>query len=247
MVYINSNSGVGNSAMNHAGSWAAQHQVFETIRGSGATRLDDVCCQKDLSCSGSTMIKDSRLNTMRVSGETELRNSTAGDISASGNFYASDCPKLGDVKTSGHAAFVNCGDVQGVVASGFLSLLGTRVEGDVRHSGRELQINQSTINGKLECSDRKIALTDSSVQAIIVKPCNSSSYSYSLEFFGIKLSKQQVASSSEYLVELVGKNCIVGSVSFEEGINGRVVLKNEARVTGQVSGGVLDSHSPKSH
>jgi hypothetical protein len=175
---------------------------------------------------------------MNVSGSTDLRNSIATDIVASGHFYASDCANLGKVKTSGHAHFVNCKEVKEIKASASLSLLTTRVEGDVTHSGTDIQVNHSVVTGKLECADRKIFVNDSIVKKIIVKPINTS-FSYSFEFFGIKFAKQETSTSPEQVIELTGKNCVVGSICFEEGVKGKVVLKNGAKVTGEIFGEFL--------
>lgn len=225
----------GNSIVN-SGSLCVKNQTFEKIKSSGSCNLDNITCTGPLTCSGSAQIKNSHLHTIKVSGNTDLRNSTADNVTASGNFHALDCLKLGSIHASGHASFVNCENVNEIVASGSLSLLTTQVNGNVIHSGKNLHISDTTITGKLECID-ETKVNNSSIDEIVVKRDKSSSYS--LEFFGIFKFTKQSHNTSEQVVELIGKNCVVNSISFEEGCSGTVILKDGAKVTGKILRGVL--------
>lgn len=224
--------------LNSSGNLSVQNQVVETIKCSGITTLDNITCLGPLTCSGSIKVNNSQLSTMKVSGSTELRNSTATNIVASGHFYASDCLKIGEVQAAGNAHFVNCSEVKEIKCSSSLSLLTTRVGGDVIYSGMDIQINDSVIAGKLECTDKKIIIHNSTIEKIIVKPVNHS-FSYFFNFFGIEFAKQAVTTPFEQVIELIGKNCTVGSIYFEEGVRGRVILKEGAKVTGEIYNGSL--------
>lgn len=227
---------VTSNTISSLGNLCVKNQSFEKIKASGSCNLDNITCTGLLVCSGSAQIKNSHLGTIKVSGAIDLRNSTAENVAASGNFYALDCLKLRNINTSGHASFVNCENVNEIVASGSLSLLTTQVDGNVIHSGKDLHINDTKIAGRLECVD-SVKVNNSFINELIIKRDKSSSYSF--EFFGIFKFSKQSPNAHEPVVELIGKNCIVNSISFEEGCSGKVILKDGANVSGTILRGVL--------
>lgn len=215
--------------INSSGNLSVQNQVFDRIDSSGITKFDNIKCLGPLVHSGNITLKNSQLNTMKVSGSIDLRDSTATDISTSGHFYASDCLNLGKVEASGQAHFINCSEIEEINVSGGFSLLNTRVKGDIIHSGKDLQINDSVINGKLECADRKVVVNNSSIEKIIIK--SAGDFKFSFKCLGMELEY-----FNKQIVELSGKNCVVGSIYFDEGVKGVVILKNGAKVTGKIVG-----------
>lgn len=217
-MYVNGNT------INTFGNLSIQNQTFERINANGKCDLDNITCTGPLICSGNAQVKNSHLNKIKLSGDLDLQNCTANNITTSGHFYASNCLKMGVINASGQAYLVNCEDVQGIISSGSLSLLTTRVNGDVVHLGKDVHITDSTITGKLECRDNRIIIDNSSINEIFVK--RDHEYSF------------------EQIVELIGKNCVVDSISFEEGCTGRVILKDGAQFTGNIQRGVVESAPP---
>jgi len=175
-----------------------------------------------LYCSGSTSIHSSNISTLYTSGSTDIRASTAKKLCCSGTLKASDCPKLGEIAASGNTAITRCKDIAEITASGKFSLDSSKVNGDVILSGDGPEISDSAIGGKLECAAKILKISNSAIGKIVVKPINMSS---EFEFFGWK---RKTITQTEQVIELSGKNCRIGSVSFEDGAVGKVVLKNGA-------------------
>jgi hypothetical protein len=176
----------------------------------------------NLYCSGSTDIQSAKINAIYTSGSTNLLSSTAMKINASGVFKAMDCPKLGEIKASGNAAITRCKDIENIEASGDFSLESSNVTGNVIFSGHSPKITESTIEGTLECAAKIVKISNSTIGRIALKPIKSSS---GFEFFGWKNAS---SSPTEQVVELSGKNCRVGSISFEDGSLGKVILRDGA-------------------
>lgn len=227
---------VSNHSVSHSGNLSISNNEFENLKISGNCNLSNITCTGPLVCSGSARIENSNLNIVKASGNIELHNCMTDQVFSSGHFYALNCAKLGAVNTSGQTHLINCKNVSGILASGSLSLLNTYVSGNVIHLGIDVEINQSTIAGKLECLDRKIKIHNSTADEIVVRR-NPNSYSF--ECFGIFKFNKEAFTSPEYVIELIGKQCVINSISFENGCVGKVILKDGAKVTGKVIRGSI--------
>ena len=175
-----------------------------------------------LYCSGKTSIHSSNISTLYASGSTDISSSTAKKLKCSGVLKAADCPKLGAITASGKTAITHCKDITEITASGKFSLESSKVNGDVIFSGDDPAISDSTIGGKLECAAKIVKISNSAIGKIVVKPIRISS---EFEFF---FWKWKTIAHTEQVIELSGKNCQIGSISFEDGAVGKVVLKNGA-------------------
>jgi len=178
---------------------------------------------------------------MRVAGSTQLTKSEAYEVNASGSFQASDCLKLGKVVTSGSSSISNCKEVGEIVASGGFSLDGSNVKGNVAITGDHSDINNSSIRGTLECAGRIVKVFNSTINQISVKPAR---YNFRFDFF---LWGWESSSKKEQIIELSGKECRVGSVSFEEGAFGKVRLKNGATVASVTGGELISTYTAPPH
>ncbi len=222
--------------LSFSGHCTVNNQTATNFKGSGHSNLNSIVCTNLLQSSGHTKIEASMLNQVRVSGWTKFFQSTANEISSSGHLKISDCPKIGTVKASGHTTLDHCQEVGDIAASGGFSLNDSKVTGNVTLSGKETAIIDSTISGTLECAEKIIKIRNSTIGRVVVKPVKYSStrYSFELEIFPnwktpiSYKSYGPVTESQEQIVELSGKNCRVGSITFEEGVIGRVVLKDGA-------------------
>lgn len=206
-------------------------------------------------------LKNSHVGSVQVAGDIDLCSSTAGNILVTGKLDAHNCAKLGMIEASGHIHMTNCVDVEGVKGSQELSLLRTQVSGNVKHEslhvhieqvervGSEVNINESAIAGKLECNDRKVKISNSFVNEVVMKRYELPPTFVELMPFFNSLNKKaaehikKYTSSSEQVVELSGTNCVVNSITFPEGVAGKVILKNGAKMAGSVIRGVVITES----
>lgn len=227
-----------------SGYSAVSDQTVQSLTISGKAYINHVTCTDSLTCSGKADIDSSHLHSVRISGYMGMRQSTADEITVSGHLRAEDCPMIGNIRASGQLHLVNCAQINDIRASGALSLLHTNVQGDVIHTGRELQMTDSRIEGKLTCSDQKISINQSYVNEIVVKGGEKqlvlfgNVFSFNIQFGNFKFFRHY-GTTSEPVVELSGPNCVVHSISFEKGISGRVILKNGAKVMGPVLRGTI--------
>jgi hypothetical protein len=212
-------------------SIAAENYTFESLNTSGAAQLNGIKCKGPLVTQGDTQIRNSELKSVKSCGEVDLRYSTAGAMTVSGRFYASNCPQLGSIQAAGFTKLENCPDVQGIVAAGELFLTRTRVYGDTVYSGAQAQIEESTITGTLECSSERLEIRNSSIQHIVVKPTHNFGF---YDLFWLRFLRPTPI--SEQVVVLTGKSCNIGSISFVEGCKGKVILQDGAKVRGKISG-----------
>jgi hypothetical protein len=221
MGKINSNCGYCFSAF---GKSSVTSGIYKNFTACGLSKLMGLICTNLFTSSGYTKIKTSQLNKMRVSGTTKLRQSTAGEIHSSGHLEASHCPKLGKIQASGHASLNHCQDIKEIVASGAFSLDCSKVQGNVTLTGNEATITGSTIVGKLQCAEKIVKISNSSIGRIIVRPVNNNWRFEILPFW----SYLRKSSPQEQVIELSGKNCQTPSISFEDGAFGKVYLQNGA-------------------
>lgn len=213
---------------NLSGHCWVKNQTVKNFTASGQSNVEGLVCENLFHSSGHSQIQSSKLNKISTSGSTNLFQSTANEIRSSGHLQASDCPRLGKITTSGQTAITRCEEIDKIVASGAFSLDSSKVKGNVILSGNSVEITDSTIAGKLECASKIIKISNSSIGSIIVKPIQSTAR---FEFFSWNTSSyisQTSSSSTEQLIELSGKNCRVGSISFMDGAVGKVLLRNGA-------------------
>lgn len=228
---------INNNSIYKFGNLSLSDKTFEKIRSMGKCNIDNVVCTGPLICTGKSQIKNSRLYTIQASGNTELKDSSASNVTVSGHFFALDCIKLGNLQTSGDTQLHRCKNVENIVASGSLNLQTSQIHKDVTYTGKNLKINNCVISGKLECVNR-VLINNSSINEIVVKNGNSYSYSFEIGFFKYNFTKQ-FNDNTEQIVELAGENCIVNSITFSEGCFGKVILKNGAKVTGEIIRGAI--------
>ena len=165
--------------------------------------------------SGFCSLQDQTIPFFRSSGSTILKNIVCkNDVTTSGSLTAKDCD-LNIVKVSGSAFFetskindfsgtgrieLKGSTIQNCNTSGFLNIEKSSKIGDVTHSGN-------------------VRICNSEVKSILIKRCSN----HFFEFFGYSQAP------SLQTVELVGKDCKIGSITFEEGCQGEVVLKDGAK------------------
>ncbi len=195
---------------------------MSAVTFSGHSKLVGQEYSDPLYCSGSTSIYSSNINTLYASGSTDFRSSTAQKLHCSGVLKAADCPKLGAIAATGKVAITHCKDIAEIAASGKFSLEFSKVKGDVILSGDGPKISDSAIGGKLECAAKIVKISNSAIGKIVVKPIKISS---EFGFFGWTW---KTISHTEQVIELSGKNCRIGSISFEDGALGKVVLRDGA-------------------
>lgn len=218
---ISNNDSFSGFCWSFTGRYSINNQTARNFTTSGYSHIAGLECENLFRSSGHTQIHASILNKMIVSGSTNLSRSTVNELRSSGHLQATDCPRLGKIVASGHAAITRCKEIAEIVASGAFTLDDSKVTGNVILSGDRLEISDSTIAGKMECSAKIIKICNSSIGQIIVKPIKSS-----FELFGWK-----TFSPIEQLIELSGDNCQVGSIVFEDGAVGKVRLVNGAQTT----------------
>ncbi len=209
--------------LSFTGYCLVKNQTAKNFTASGESIVADLVCENLFHSSGRSQIRSSKLNKASTSGSTNLVFSTANEIRSSGHLQASDCPRLGKITASGQTAITRCAEIEKIVASGAFSLDSSKVRGNVILSGNSAEITDSTIAGKLECASKIIKISNSSIGRIIVKPIHSTSR---FELFNWNI--YQSSSPAEQLIELSGKNCQVGSISFTDGAVGKVLLRNGA-------------------
>lgn len=207
-----------------------KNQTAKNFTASGQSNVVGLVCEHLFHSSGHSQIQSSKLNKVSTSGSTNLFQSTANEIRSSGHLQASDCPRLGKVIASGQTAMTRCEEIEKIVASGAFSLDSSKVKGNVILSGNFAEIADSTIAGKLECASKIIKISNSSIGRIIVKPINSTSR---FEFFSWNTSTyiSQTSSPTEQLIELSGKNCRVGSISFTDGAYRMSIFRYSSRAS----------------
>lgn len=238
---------INNHVVSIAGQSNLSDQTINKLNISGNAHVDHVTCTDSLTCSGKVLISSSRLCSVHISGSAEMHQSTAEEITLSGRLRAENCPELGIIKASGQLDLINCMRVSQITASGSLSLLSSLVQGDVIHTGRDLQMNGSRIAGNLTCCDQHVSIHQSAVNSIIVKKAEGNNFSFNLKGFSFNLNIgsgifnffKQDCKPVEQVVELNGSHCVVNTILFEEGVIGRVILKNGAKITGQVLRGTV--------
>lgn len=200
-----------------------KNQTAKNFTASGQSIVAGLVCENLFHSSGHSRILSSKLNKVSTSGSTNLMFCTANEIRSSGYLQALQCPRLGKVTVSGQTAISGCAEIEKIVASGAFSLDASKVTGNVVLSGNSPEIANSTIAGTLECASKIIKISNSSIGRIVVKPIHTTSR---FELFNWNIS--QSSSPTEQLIELSGKNCQVGSISFTDGAVGKVLLRNGA-------------------
>lgn len=199
---------------------------FENYSTCGTASLKDVVCTYRLSCSGTVDIDSSQLNRVNTAGSAQLTRSHAQEVRSSGSLQATDC-SLGSIQSSGSTTLARCIDIGDISAAGGFDMTASKVHGKVVLSGGEATIKDCKLSGGLECAEQTVHIENSSVDRILVKPI----ISYAVSFFGLKWS----AECSDQKIILKGKDCRIGSIVFEDGAKGCVILRNGAAV-GNVQG-----------
>jgi len=226
MNEINSNNDV-----SFSGNVSLANQIVRNFHGAGVCKLINLICEKFFTFSGRAEIKSSKFNEMKVSGSTSLVESTAGKILSSGRFQATNCPRLQEITGSGFVGLDRCPEVGEVVTTGGFALKASKVSGNVTIQGREASIDDSTIAGTLECADKIVKISNSSIQKIIVKPIHENSGPrWEFRIWSFSISFGSPLEGQEQVIELSGEKCRIGSIAFEEGAVGKVLVKAGASV-----------------
>lgn len=217
--------------LTNLGSISTHNKTTENFNRSGASDVYGMVCTNLFQSSGATNIDSSKLNRVHVSGSTQLFHTTVNQLNSNGNLEVTDCPKIGQVFASGNTIMNHCYEIGDIKASGVFSLNDSKVSGNVNLSGNESDIKNSTILGTLECAERIIKISNSTIGRIVVKPVKSTRYDWQFQLFPnwTPISIKAETEAKEQIVELSGKDCHVGSITFEDGVIGKVVLKDGAK------------------
>ena len=226
MTEINSNNDI-----SFSGNVSLANQIVRNFHGSGVCKLINLICKKIFTFSGRAEIKSSKFNEMEVSGSTSLIESIAGNILSSGRFQATNCPRLQKITGSGFVGLDRCSEVGEVVTTGGFALKTSKVSGNVTIQGREASIEDSAIEGTLKCAQKIVKISNSSIQKIVVKPNREDSVSrWEFRIFSFYISFGPPFKRQEQVIELSGEKCQIGSIAFEEGAVGKVLVKAGASV-----------------
>lgn len=220
-----------NNDISFSGNVSLANQIVRNFHGSGVCKLINLICENFFTFSGRGEIKSSKLNEMKVSGNTLLIESIAGKIRSSGRFQATDCPKLQEITGSGFVGLERCSEVGEIVATGGFALKTSKVSGNVTISGHDASIDNSTIAGTLECAEKIVKISNSIIEKIVVKPTRKTSGPrWEFRIWSFSISFGSPFKEQEQVIELSGEKCQIGSIAFEEGATGKVLVKAGASV-----------------
>jgi|GEM_PF-4030610 len=201
--------------------------AFENYSVAGSARFENISCTNRLTCSGSLEIDSSKLNDVISSGTAHLTRSNAKTIRSSGSLEITDCGSIGSVKAAGSAEISGCQEIDEIIASGGFVLTASKVNRKAVLSGHEARISDSRI-ADLECANRSVNISNSSVGRIVVKPVFNT-----VSYLGWAIS----SANPPQTVELSGNNCRADSVVFNDGIRDGIVILKDGALVGTVQGG----------
>ncbi len=170
---------------------------------------------------------DQTLPNIDLQGHIKLENVTVEGDSEIQGFMKIYSSQLNTLETCGNV-FVKDSLIKGlVVAYGNFELVNTTLERSIEVSGY-LKAFNTTFLDTLQITSEKVSLESVTAQDIYI---NKIEYKQLFNLLGSKKPKVQT-------LTLTGDTIIKGSVTFESG-NGIIILKDEAKIAGEVVGATI--------